>query len=110
MRNVTKEDFLAEGEKLFGADRMGWRFVCPSCENIVTTKDYQDAGAPEGAIAFSCVGRWLPGTTATLGEKGKGFCNYAGGGLFGLNPVAVMDGEKEHRVFEFDRRADAAAA
>lgn len=110
MRTATKEEYLAEGERLFGKDRMTWRFVCPSCGNIMCAKDYKEAGAPESAVAFSCVGRWLPGTTATIFEKGKGFCNYAGGGLFGLNPVTVTDGDKEHRVFEFDRIANSAAA
>lgn len=110
MRTTTKAEYMAEGAALFGADPMGWRFVCPSCGNIATPKDWKDAGAPEGAVAYSCVGRWLPGTTATLGETGKGFCNYAGGGLFGLNPVKVTDGDKEHQVFEFDRPASSAAA
>lgn len=110
MRTVTKTEYMAEGVALFGPDPMGWRFVCPSCGNTACTKDWKDAGAPEGSVAYSCVGRWMPGTTATLGEKDKGFCNYAGGGLFGLNPVKVMDGDKEHHVFEFERRTASSAA
>lgn len=111
MRTITKAEWLAEAAALFGDDAMGWRFVCPSCGNSMCVKDWRDAGAPEGAIALSCVGRYLPGTTATLGQKGKGFCNYSGGGLFRLNPVKVMDGEEEHQVFEFESRpANSAAA
>lgn len=110
MRTVTKAEFWAEGEKLFGPNVMDWRFVCPSCGHVATPRDWQAVKAPESAIAFSCVGRWMPESTATIFEKGKGPCNYAGGGLFRLNPVLVKDGDREQQCFEFDRPASAAAA
>lgn len=99
---MTIEEWKAEGAKRFGDNQMKWRFVCPSCANVVTPEDYKKAGAPETTVAFSCVGRWMPKTEATIFEKGKGFCNYAGGGLFPLNPIAVVDEEaREHHVFDF---------
>ena len=101
---MTVEEWQAEGTKLFGADQMKWRFRCPSCDNEVTAEQYKAAKAPENAVAYSCVGRWMPETTAEIFDKGKGYCNYAGGGLFGLNPITVIkpDGG-EHHVFAFDR-------
>ena len=51
-------------------------------------------------MAFSCIGR-------TIGAKGKTFaraggpCDYAGGGLIRLNPVAVELDGKVHQVFAF---------
>lgn len=42
-------------------------------------QEWQEAGAPENAVAFSCVGRWRDDVD----------CDYAGGGLFKLNPVVV---------------------
>ncbi len=96
----TRADWLAEGAALFGDDQMAWRFVCPSCEHVASVQDWKDAKAPEGTVAYSCVGRYT-GATKTIFQK-PGPCNYAGGGLFGLNPVRVIDDEgKEHNVFAF---------
>jgi len=89
---LTMAEWQAEGEKLFGADSKKWRFVCPSCEHVATTQDWIDAGAPRAAIAFSCVGRWLDKPADAFVSKGKGPCNYAGGGLFCINTKSVEDG------------------
>jgi predicted RNA-binding Zn-ribbon protein involved in translation (DUF1610 family) len=96
---MTREEWEAEGSALFGPDRMAWRFVCPVCGHVTATRDWKDAGAPETAAAFSCVGRWLDGSRSAFEGKGPGPCDYSGGGLFRLNPLCV-DG---HRVFDFDR-------
>jgi hypothetical protein len=100
MRKVTLEQYLAEGESLYGPNRYKWKFRCPSCGHVAAAEDWRAAGAPENAVAFSCVGRWLPKSEEMLSKAG-GPCNYAGGGLFKLNPVIVTDGEKEHSFFEF---------
>lgn len=73
---------------------MKWRFVCPICGYAASLQEWKDAGAPPGAWAFSCVGRWKntpvsdafgPGPKVTGGP-----CNYAGGGLFRMNPVQII--------------------
>jgi hypothetical protein len=94
---MTKAEWEAEGERRFGKDMMRWRFVCPSCGHIASVQDYKDAGAPVGAIAFSCVGRWAGAGDENTFKKAGGPCNYAGGGLIGLNPLEVGDG----RYFDF---------
>lgn len=66
-----------------------WRFVCPVCKHEASVSEYRAAGAPDSAIAFSCIGRWADGVG----------CDYAGGGLFRLNPVHI-DGS-EDRMFDF---------
>jgi hypothetical protein len=88
---------------LFGKDEMKWRFVCPVCKHVQSIQDYKDAGAPKDAVAFSCVGRWIDRSRSVVTGKGKGPCNYAGGGLFRLNPVEVVmeNGEVTH-TFAFD--------
>lgn len=48
----------AEGQRRFGTDPLEWQFVCPSCGHVASVKDWKTAGAPEGAVAFSCVGRY----------------------------------------------------
>lgn len=90
-RTISEQEWNGQGEALFGADRMAWRFVCPSCGHVASVADWKAAGAPAEAAAFSCVGRWVGGNEA-FGGPGTGPCNYAGGGLIGLNPVRVERG------------------
>lgn len=85
----TQADWLAEAERLFGPEALDWRFECPACHYIAPLREWKDAGAPAEAYAYSCVGRWLPQRRDAF-EGGPGPCNYAGGGLIGLNPVRVM--------------------
>lgn len=101
-RELTRDEWHAEGLRRFGPDIDSWRFVCPSCGHVAAVRDWRAAGAPDSAVAFSCIGCWAaaaPG--ATFGQKG-GPCNYAGGGLFRPNPVRVTT---VHAVFEFAESA-----
>jgi hypothetical protein len=93
---MTRDEWLAKASELFGNDMMKWSFVCPSCGHVASVQDYKNAGAPSSAIAFSCVGRWMDEKHEAF-QKGKGPCNYSGGGLFAINPVEV-DGD---RYFDF---------
>lgn len=89
---MNKEEFKAEAIRRFGKDMMKWKFVCPVCGTVASVEDYKKAGVPEGAVGFSCIGRYLPDSQEAFGKKPvvKGVpCNYAGGGLFGLNPFEV---------------------
>ena len=94
---LTKEEFEKEGEKRFGSDQMNWRFKCPSCGYVASVQDYKDARASSATVGFSCIGRYLPGKCQEAFTNGPGPCNYAGGGLFRLNPVEI-DGKY---FFEF---------
>lgn len=96
---MTEAEWNAKGEALFGADRMKWKFVCPSCGYTATPADWKDAGATEGEVAFSCVGRHME-ESGDFGKK-PGPCNYAGGGLFKLNPVHITAGDQVHQMFDF---------
>lgn len=98
---LSVADWKAEGEKRFGSDMMQWKFVCPSCGHVASVQEWKDAGAPAGAVAFSCVGRWKGGDDSKSFKKKGGPCMYAGGGLIGINPVKVKDEDKVRRVFEF---------
>lgn len=102
---MTEAAWRARGESLFGPDIAKWRFKCPSCGHVATPADWKDAGAPESAIAFSCVGRWADDDKVAdrAFRQNGGPCNYTGGGLFKLNPIVVktLDGA-EASVFGFD--------
>jgi hypothetical protein len=92
LRTFTLEAWVAEGERRFGPERRNWRFVCPSCGFECTAEEWISAGAPQNSIAFSCVGRWDPGLDrAADALTGRRPCNYAGGGLFKLNPTTILD-------------------
>ena len=107
-REITHEAWMAEAKAKFGEDVMTWRFVCPSCYHIQSVQDYKNAGAPQSAVAFSCVGRWIKGSQEAFLRNKKGPCNYAGGGLIHLNPVTVIMPDKgKQEYFEF-APADAA--
>lgn len=93
-------DWWAEARRRFGDDPMGWTFICPACGFIASTQDWKDAGASVGEVAFSCVGRHTKEPREAF-QKGKGPCDYTGGGLIRLNPVCVKDGDKEHFRFDF---------
>ena len=104
---TTREEWRSEGARLFGESTRAWRFVCPSCGHHQTISDMFEAEMPSSAIAFSCVGRWREddGDTPVVGmnepDQGLG-CNYAGGGLFQINPrlIVLQDGV-EHHIFDF---------
>lgn len=105
----TLAEWRAKAADLFGDDFMKWKFVCPVCGHVAAVQDWKDAGATARAAAFSCVGRWAGANPMTTkgdigpnGIKGKGPCNYAGGGLFQLNPVVVVDPDgHETKAFAF---------
>jgi hypothetical protein len=97
MIEMTKDEWETKGQKRFGPDKMQWKFICPCCGHIASVAEWQAIGAAVGEVAFSCIGRHMDKPREALGGKGKGPCNYAGGGLFKLNPVSV-DG---HQVFAF---------
>lgn len=95
LKTMTLDEWSAEGHRLFGDDQMTWRFICPVCGHIACVGDWKAAGAPQGAVAFACVGRWIEGSKNAFEKQGDGPCTYSGGGLFQLNPLRVEypDGE-----------------
>lgn len=104
MVEMTESEWMAAGEERYGKDTLKWRFRCPVCKFVVTPEDYRSAGAPDTAIAFSCVGRWKGDSSDAFKPEGKGPCNYAGGGLFRLNPITVTAADSTHHVFDFADR------
>lgn len=93
-------EWEAEGLRLFGPDRMKWKFKCPSCGYVAAVEDWKNAGGSSGMVAFSCIGR-LTGSKKEFGDKTGGPCNYAGGGLFRLNPVKIHYNGNTEEVFAF---------
>lgn len=100
--HYTVDEWRDEAKRLFGPDPLKWQFVCPICGHVTTVVEWKNAGAPEGAMAYSCIGLWTKARREAFGGEGSGPCNFAGGGLFPLNPVKVIDEQGVIRhVFEF---------
>lgn len=102
---MTHAEWLEEGCLRFGADRMKWLFVCPSCGHVTSVQEWTDVGASKAA-AFSCIGRYRGDSRDAERNTFKnagGPCNYAGGGLIQLNPVEIdfEDGRDPLLVFAF---------
>jgi hypothetical protein len=99
--NLTLEEWEAKGQKLFGKDKMQWKFICPVCGNVQSVMDfkkYKDKGATPSDAYFNCIGRFN-GSRNTIMDK-KSPCDYTTGGLFNLSPICIeKDGEK---VWAFD--------
>lgn len=99
----TIEEWRAEAVRRFGDDEMDWRFICPACGYEAPLREWKEAGAPSSTAGFSCVGRWDGHMDVDMGTK-PGPCNYAGGGLFGLNPVTLTfpgEAQKDVKCFAF---------
>lgn len=105
-KKLTFEEWESKGIELFGEDKMQWRFVCPACHHVASTQDYKDAGAPEGAVGVSCIGRWTKPVRRAfslddVGDPEGHPCDYAGYGLFRLNPVRITRENVEYHYFDF---------
>jgi hypothetical protein len=97
VKTLTFKQWLKEGEKLFGADREKWEFICPNCKEVQTLQDFINNGVkdPSGMFYFSCIGREV---------EGRG-CDWSLGGLFTIHKTEVIsdDGEKVP-VMEFNKQ------
>lgn len=85
--DMTREEWMAEGQKRFGEQYENWKFKCPRCGNVASGQEFKNVGAKSNSIYCECIGRYL---------KNKG-CDWAAYGLFDICKVHV-DGIP---VFEF---------
>ncbi len=105
IKTMTKEEWVLEGEKLFGLDMFDWKFVCPSCGHVQSVRDfetYKNDGTTPSTAYFNCIGRYSGFMHVSIGTK-PGPCNYTSGGLFNLNTIIVIDDGVGHSVFDFYR-------
>ena len=116
--NIGFEEWIKQGEALFGADKKLWRFVCPCCGHVQTIADFIelcDLEVIEGEFDcqvayYACIGRYdtrIPREEIGTVEDPKKYCNYSSGGVFHLaKTVVFQEGNTEgQRVFDFDSDA-----
>lgn len=118
LKEIPVNDWLAEGERLFGADKKQWKWKCSHCGHVQSISDFlelkklgiikaeKDVGT---LVYFSCIGRFdtrIPkeDVGTIFDKKLKSPCNYTLGGLFCFAKTFVISesGEKIP-VFEFAR-------
>lgn len=115
-RKISLQDWLAEGERLFGPDKKQWKWKCSSCGHVQSIADFLElkelgiinAETDVGTLVyFSCIGRFdtrIPvDNVGTIWDK-KSPCNYTLGGLFRFaNTFVISESGEQVPVFEFAR-------
>jgi hypothetical protein len=98
-------EWLSEGERRFGPDRLKWRFICPVCGHVEAVEDFRPfkaTGATAESAYFNCIGRYAGPKRRAFGGDGPGPCDYTTGGLFNISPVTITEtGGKPASSFEF---------
>jgi hypothetical protein len=98
---IEFREWEQEAIRRFGQHPSGWRFKCPCCGHVQSMQDFKDLGVDVNLAYFNCVGRHDgKHMDVDMGTK-PGPCNYTGGGLFNLNPVAVKHPETGGTVHVF---------
>ena len=94
-KTYTYDEWIKEGERLFGKRWRNWKFLCPGCGTVQCGQDFLAAGIDEKEIreniAYNCIGRLV---------DGKG-CDWSLGGLFKLHTVEVVKDGKPQPCFAF---------
>lgn len=91
-RQMTYEEWIAEGMRRFGKDKSKWKWKCARCGHVQSMRDFTDIGMdPSNVVYFSCIGRW---------KQGIG-CDWTLGGLFQIHTLEVLRDGKIIPVFEF---------
>jgi len=116
LKEMPLKDWLAEGERRFGADKTQWKWKCSHCGHVQSIADFLELKklgiikkeVDVGRIVyFSCIGRFdtrIPkeNVGTIFDKKIRSPCNYTLGGLFVFTHTFVISesGEKIP-VFEF---------
>jgi hypothetical protein len=99
-RQLTREEWNALGEKLFGVDRLKWRFRCPACRRAWSAEDFRpfkNEGATPDIATQECRGRW------TGGREGPDRCDWSAFGLFAGPWFVTLPPEEAEKSFAVQR-------
>lgn len=103
---ISADAWLAEATRRHPRSLLDVRFRCPSCGYVQTGHDFlalegMTRETMEGSLGFSCIGRFIDAPQeAFTGPPGP--CNYAGGGLIRIAPIAIEANDEERYFFDFD--------
>ena len=98
MKEYTLKEWLSEGEKRFGEDKLKWKFKCPMCGHIASIEDFKNEGSTNPNDAYlNCIGRFTGKGSPKKGDSSG--CNRAAYGLFGI-PKGGIKVNGQH-IFDF---------
>jgi hypothetical protein len=99
---ISFDEWKKHAISKFGESASEWAFKCPCCGNIQTMQQFDNLGVDPNLAYFNCIGRHDgKHGHVDMGTK-PGPCNYTGGGLFNMNPVAVIHPETGKTLYVFD--------
>uniref|UniRef100_A0A6M3LLZ3 Uncharacterized protein n=1 Tax=viral metagenome TaxID=1070528 RepID=A0A6M3LLZ3_9ZZZZ len=114
LKEISLKDWLAEGERLFGADKKLWKWKCSNCGHVQSISDFIElrnkkilpADFDVGTVVyFSCIGRFdtrIPEKDIGTVWNKKSPCNYTLGGLFVFaNTFVIGEDGQRHPAFDF---------
>nr|VFJ73212.1 MAG: hypothetical protein BECKFW1821C_GA0114237_10477 [Candidatus Kentron sp. FW] len=85
---------------MFGQDRKKWKFTCPKCGRIQSTKEFlahKGKGVKPDDAYLKCASRF---DAMDAGIDAR--CNYVTEGIGSISPVIVkVNGSRRIRVFDF---------
>lgn len=91
---VTLDEWVKEGESLFGKDKLDWKFKCPACGHIQSMREFKNAGLDPELAYVNCASRH--------GLGGKKDCKWTIGGFLIVGGRYVVDHKYvPHLIFCF---------
>jgi len=104
VRVLTQAELMAEAKAAFGDDWLDWAFRCPSCGDVASFRDFEEAGGEAAPCGQECIGRHLGALSGPMSKwEGRG-CDWAAYGLF-AGPWQIIlpaDGDRpERKVWSF---------
>ena len=95
-RKMTLIEWMQKGTRLFGQDRKKWKFTCPKCGRIQSTKEFlahKGEGVKPDDTYLKCASRF---------DAMDARCIYATEEIGSISPVIVkVNGSRRIRVFDF---------
>lgn len=107
LKPITVEEWIAEGEALFGRGILGYRFQCPMCGKTWSVDEFRREGGDVNSAYQECIGRHLGAGAPGSPDGNPNGCNWAAYGVFGIpngkgRLVLAPDGDVVE-VFDYAR-------
>ena len=98
-RVLTRDEWLREGIRLFGRNKLDWTFRCPACGQFQSVHDFLVNGvSPQGRVFQTCLGVYLDVGSITTARKP---CRFRLLGRNSVPTVYVLHGDQDVPVLEF---------
>jgi hypothetical protein len=97
MKKYTLDEWLVEGEKRFGKDKMKWKFKCPMCGHVASIEEFINIGVDANVAYVDCIGRYTGKGSPKKGDTSG--CNWVAYGFLKTCGKGVLVNGEE--IFDF---------